>query len=111
MKTMTENKTMIKKLEMADIFQVEKVDNEKRIRRWGFYANQGDGTYAIYRPENPVCNIDELLCIEEDGPGAIDIVKVEEIDAFLNSIGSIRGIPAEEVSALTACGWYYDTII
>ena len=110
MKTMTNNKNMIKKLEMADIFHVESVDGKKRVSRWGFYADQGDGTYAIYRPENPVCEIEDLLYVDEDGPGAIDIVEANEIDKFLSAVGDIHGIPAEEVSQFTACGWYYDSV-
>ena len=112
MKSMIKTDSLVKKLEMADIFRVEMADGKKRISRWGFYADQGDGTYAIYRPENPVCDINALLYVEdEDGPGAIDIVDEKEIHMFLDTIGNVHGIPAADVSDRTACGWYYDTIV
>ena len=102
-------KTTIEKLEMCDILFV---GDDKKVVRWGYYANQGDGTYAIYRPENPICNIKDVMTIYDDcDPGVIDIVDAEEINAFLASIGEIKGIAASEVSAFTPCGWYYDTIV
>ena len=112
MKTVTKNNKMIRALEMAEIFKVEVVDGVKRVSRWGFFANQNDGTYAVYKPERPICDVDELYGIEEDGPGAIDIVDSEEINAFLHEIErNLRGLPTAEVSMFTPCGWYYDTII
>ena len=105
-------KTMIKKLEMAEIFNIEVVNGVKRVSRWGFFANQGDGTYAIYRPETPVCSVDEFFMIEEDGPGAIDIITKNELNDFLAQIkDEIQGIAGMEVSRFTPCGWYYDTIV
>jgi hypothetical protein len=98
-------------MEMNDIFKIEMVDGKKRVSRWGFFVNQGNGTYAVYKPEKPVCTVDELFMIEEDGPGAIDIVEEDEISMFLDEIGgNLHGIPAAEVSLFTPCGWYYDTI-
>jgi hypothetical protein len=104
-------KDKIQEMEMNEIFKVEVVNGKKQVSRWGFYADQGDGTYAIYKPEKPVCSVDALFMIEEDGPGAIDIVGESEIAKFLNEIGELRGIPAAEVSLFTPCGWYYDTIV
>jgi hypothetical protein len=50
--------------------------------------------------------------IEEDGPGAIDIVEESDIAGFLSTIHEeLQGIPAAEVSMFTPCGWYYDTIV
>lgn len=110
MKLMT--KATIKAMEMNDLFKIEIVDGKKRVSRWGFYADQGDGTYAVYKPEKPVCEVDELFMIEEDGPGAIDIVGANDIAEFLEEIrGELRGIPAAEVSLFTPCGWYYDTLV
>lgn len=110
MKTITNN--TIKAMEMNDLFKVEIVDGKKRVSRWGFYADQGDGTYAVYKPEKAVCGVDELFMIEEDGPAAIDIVDKNEIVEFLEDIrGNLRGIPAAEVSLFTPCGWYYDTLV
>ena len=99
----------VESLEMCDIFQV--IPGGK-VSRWGFFANQDNGTCVIYKPEVPVCSVDELYMIEEDGPGAIDIVEKEEIENFLNSISDeLTGMPAAEVSLFTPCGWYYDTIV
>lgn len=112
MKTMIKNNSMLKAMEMAEIFKVEMVDGVKCVNRFGFYADQRDGTCAVYKPEIPVCHVDEFFGIEEDGPGDIEIVNTNEIVSFLNEIGKeIEGIPAHEVSLFTPCGWYYDTIV
>ena len=110
MRSITKNEIIA--MEMNDIFQIEMIDGKKRVSRWGFYADQGDGTYAVYKPEIPVCSVDELYMIEEDGPAAIEIFEEVEIAEFLQGIhGEIQGIPAAEVSLFTPCGWYYDTIV
>lgn len=110
MKTIIKNEII--DMEMADIFKVEMVDGKKCVSRWGFFADQGDGTCAIYKPEISVCGVDELYMIEEDGPAAIDIVDKNDIAEFLNGIrDELTGIPAAEVSMFTPCGWYFDTIV
>ena len=103
------NKEVANLIEMADIFKVEKVNGSKQIRRWGFFANQYDGTYAIYKPEIAVCNIGDSVVDEE--PGMIQVVEKEEIYGFIDSLGNIAGLPFMAVNDNTACGWYYDTIV
>jgi hypothetical protein len=102
---------LITQCELADIFNVSSVNGTKIVNRWGFYAQQEDGTYAIYRPQHPVCHADEMCVIEEDGPGDIEIVNEQTIKAFLDEVGHIRGIPAYEVTNEIKDGWYYDTVL
>lgn len=109
MKTVVKN--IIEAVELAEIFQVEVVDGQKRVNRWGFFVNHGDGTCAVYKPKRPICHVDEYFMIEEDGPGDILTVDRSEINNFLSEIGNeLQGIAGSEVSAFTPCGWYYDTI-
>lgn len=111
MKTKSASQDILKTLDMADLFQVEMVNGTKRVSRWGFFAKQDDGNYVIYKPEKPVCGVDELFMIDENGPGAIEIVSKNEIEAFVNEIANeLKGVPAFSVSEKTPCGWYYDTL-
>jgi hypothetical protein len=106
------NNNLIQTLEMSDIFEIEIVNNKKRVSRWGFFAKLKGDQYAIYRPERPICQVHELFMIEEDGPGTIEIVSKDEIQRFVSAIGgNINGVVGMEVSDFTPCGWYYDKIV
>lgn len=110
MKTKMNIEQKVKNMEMADIFEVTMVGGHKMVNRWGFFVDQGDGTYAVYKPQKPTCKASELFMIEEDEPGPILIVSANEVNEFIGS-KNIQGIAAMEVSDFTACGWYYDTIV
>jgi hypothetical protein len=96
-----------RKMEFAELFQVEKIDGTKTINRWGFFAKEDDGNYVVYKPEQPLIAIGNLLPVE-DGPGAIIAMTKKEIHEFLGGI-DIKPIALGDVNICTACGWYYDT--
>lgn len=110
-KMKVKNNINIETLDMKDIFKIELVDGKKRVSRWGFFAKQKDGSYAIFKPETAVCAPNELFDIEDDGPGCIQIVNRNEIQSFVNAIShTVRGVPAMNVNDRFPCGWYYDTL-
>lgn len=107
------NALKVESMEMAEIFQVESVNGEKRVNRWGFFAKQGNGECAIYKPQTISCLAEDLFDTinATEPPSAIIIVTETEVANFLRSVGEIHGIAAVEVDENTACGWYFDTII
>jgi hypothetical protein len=68
-KTRENVKAMINAIGMSEIFKIEVVDGTKRINRWGFFAHQSDGTYAVYRPATPVMSFDTMFEMYDDDPG------------------------------------------
>lgn len=103
---------IISNLEMTDLFKVEMVNGQKVVNRWGFFVNQMDGTYAIYKPENTVVDIDDSVITGEENLGSIKVVSAKVLFTFIDSIKKdLKGISGIELNSETPCGWYYDTLI
>jgi hypothetical protein len=102
------NEGAINSLEYAELFEVTA---DKTVNRWGFFARQEDGTYAIYKPQVSSFKIGTYGFENEFDmePGAIiDGVEESEIRDFIDGLDTIYKKSLRQCNKNTAKGWYYD---
>lgn len=106
----TNEKNAIDRLELMEIFNV---DSNKTVNRWGFFAKQDDGNYTVFKPQISVFKAGTYDSRREfdEAPGFIqEDIAPEEIKSFVESLGTVYGIPLGTVSQNTPSGWYYDSV-
>ena len=97
----------VREYECASFFKIEVVNGKKKINRFGFFAEQPDGQFAIYKPDHIMVDIGHDLSTDE--LGSIDVVSVYDICDFIESIhDEMLEIAWDAITDKTPCGWYYD---
>jgi len=109
--TETYCKTLATELEFAQIFKVKEDCGRKKIHCYGFFVDQGNGTFAIYRPEKRVISISHWPN-ELDAFGTIEIVPAAMIYDFINEIAEDAiEVSWRDINKNTPNGWYYDKLV